>query len=236
MVLVLLIFATLVRNTESLSSKDLPEVHGMLVFGTEEIYLSHLPMFHPPHDYQIILAAEFDRNTEAAYRKSRKAHPEERVYTLEPLPFVLREMVQTLRPFTATLYRGHFERGGIPIAGNVPVNIKRLLFFKRLVADATKREHQNYILFGNNKEWFLAHQIVAKPDFDEIASVAKQSGMLEKRLKKDGKVFLTITDSKDNGPLKEDQERLRVVLENTQLPILLHDVKIYYLELGDLAL
>lgn len=37
---------------------DKPSVHGMTLMGTELIYASHLPMFHTPHDYQIIFGTE----------------------------------------------------------------------------------------------------------------------------------------------------------------------------------
>src|SRR4051812_9463415 len=35
---------------------DTPSIHGMVVFGGEkDTYASHLPMFHSPHDRQVIL-------------------------------------------------------------------------------------------------------------------------------------------------------------------------------------
>jgi len=33
---------------------DRPAVHGMLLVGTNALYVSHLPMFHAPHDYQAL--------------------------------------------------------------------------------------------------------------------------------------------------------------------------------------
>ncbi|MBR1366611.1 MULTISPECIES: hypothetical protein [Bradyrhizobium] len=32
-----------------------PSVHGMLMVGEARVLMSHLPMFHAPHDQQIIL-------------------------------------------------------------------------------------------------------------------------------------------------------------------------------------
>jgi hypothetical protein len=35
---------------------DAPAVHGMVLFGGKQAaYVSHLPMFHAPHDRQLIL-------------------------------------------------------------------------------------------------------------------------------------------------------------------------------------
>ena len=35
----------------------------MLVFGTEKVYFSHLPMFHAPHDYQAVIEVELPEAT-----------------------------------------------------------------------------------------------------------------------------------------------------------------------------
>jgi hypothetical protein len=35
-------------------------VHGMLLFGADTLYLSHLPMFMRPHNYQVILEVVVD--------------------------------------------------------------------------------------------------------------------------------------------------------------------------------
>ena len=42
------------------ASEDKPATHGMLIFGTNKIYASHLPMFHSPHNYQVILELDLD--------------------------------------------------------------------------------------------------------------------------------------------------------------------------------
>lgn len=125
-----LLVVTSYGTTKSLASPDQPDIHGMLVFGEAQVYLSHLPMFHPPHNYQIILAADLGKDAESVYLKSRKEYPAERIYTLAPLPFVLAETVEASKPFTATLYRGHFEREGVPIVSGVTARIKKSYFLK----------------------------------------------------------------------------------------------------------
>lgn len=56
-VLLLLVFSATVKSTAQqghpISATYKTSVHGMLIFGKEKIYASHLPMFHPPHDYQV---------------------------------------------------------------------------------------------------------------------------------------------------------------------------------------
>src|SRR4051812_43145450 len=82
-------------------AQDRPATHGMLVVGKDRIFLSHLPMFHRPHDYQVIWEAIIPAGAKAAYLKSLAAHPEERIYTLVPEPFVLPDMITNPKPFRA---------------------------------------------------------------------------------------------------------------------------------------
>jgi hypothetical protein len=164
----LLIFA---NPTFAQHYPDKPATHGMLLIGSETIYASHLPMFHSPHDYQIILALKFDTEKNQKYIEDRKTHPDEFVYTIKPEAFVLPEMVNRTKKFKGNIYRGHFERGGVVIAKDVDVSIRRVVYFNQFKSGTRKPGYLRYILFGNSKEQFLAHQITARPDFDEVVSV-----------------------------------------------------------------
>jgi hypothetical protein len=159
---------------------DKPATHGMLIMGSDRIYASHLPMFHSPHDYQIILELKFSGEGMEKYLKDRKDHPDELVYTIEPETFVLPEMVKHAKKFKASIYRGHFERGGTMIAKDVPMIINQVIYYSQLKKDGQRPDLLKYILFGNDKEQFLAHQINAAPDFDEITSVKTNSQVIQK--------------------------------------------------------
>ena len=149
---------------------DHPAVHGMAVVGTERVYLSHLPMFHSPHDYQVILEADFDRASYMLYRNSKRAS-DEPLYTIAPASAVLSQIAQAGATFSASLFRGHFERGGTLIQSHAKVTIKRVLYFKKFQPGAAKPSEAKFLLFGNLTEQFMAHLISAKPDFDQILSV-----------------------------------------------------------------
>jgi len=134
--------------------------------------LSHLPMFHQPHDYQIIVEADLPNNARQIYLQDQVDHPEQTLYTIAPSEnFVLPDEVQNLKAFHATLYRGHFERGGIPIAEDIVVQIKRVIYFNHFDPQAVRPDQLTYFIFGHPGEMFMAHRIVAKPDFDQIAEV-----------------------------------------------------------------
>jgi hypothetical protein len=152
---------------------DRPATHGMLIVGAQTVYLSHLPMFHAPHDYQVIVEARFHApqgDPQASYVADR-AKTGTPIYTLVPEPFVLPDVIKGKRSFKATIFRGHFERGGVAIAQNVTVDITRVLLFKPFDPQAVKPTDLQYFLFGKGPETFLAHLIVAPPDFDQVLAI-----------------------------------------------------------------
>jgi hypothetical protein len=160
------------------SLADPQSVHGMAVVGNQKVYLSHLPMFHSPHNYQVILEVRLSPAAHSAYLKA-KAGSNETLYTLVPQAFVLPEMTAHPQPFKADLYQGHFERGGAVIASGLTVTITQVLYFKKFVPGAQKPSQEKYILFGNTQEQFLAHEITARPDFDQLLSVVADAEGLE---------------------------------------------------------
>jgi len=161
---------------------DPPSVHGMMVTGSRTIFLSHLPMFGSPHDYQVILEATFSKrggDPQADYFADRE-RTGATLYTLEPERFVLPKLNARapLRSFKASVYRGHFERfptraakEEARIVENAEVTITRVIRFAKFDPSAAKSSQLEYLYFGKGDEFFLAHVISAPPDFDQIIPV-----------------------------------------------------------------
>lgn len=169
-----IVHASSIFAQSSTNFPDKPSTHGMLLFGgihDKAIYASHLPMFHSPHDYQVLLELTIPDSVQALYKASVKKFPKQTVYTIEPEVFVLPEMLQKPRPFKIQLYRGHFERGGTKIAENITAHIRTILHFRKFDPAATRPQGADFLIFGTEKEAFLAHAITAKPDFDQILSL-----------------------------------------------------------------
>ncbi|WP_363797148.1 MBL fold metallo-hydrolase [Lysobacter firmicutimachus] len=149
---------------------DAPNTHGMLVAGVDTVYLSHLPMLHSPHDYQLIFEAELPAQALASYRDDAGRHPQD-YYTLAPSERWA--LVQTIKPearFRADLYRGHFERDGTPIAREVEVTVRRIVHFRRF-EPGRRPDPGAWIAFGRGRERFLAHRIEGAPDMDQIVRI-----------------------------------------------------------------
>lgn len=149
---------------------DPPNTHGMLVVGTDAVYLSHLPMFHRPHHYQLIFEANLPTQVLRDYRDDASAHPDT-YYTLAPTQrWVLPDTIKPDAHFKADLYRGHFERGGTPIARDIDVSVRRIVHFRRFEAGRTPQPSR-WIGFGRGSQRFAAHRIEAAPDMDQIVQV-----------------------------------------------------------------
>ena len=111
-----------------------PDFHGMLLFGEQRAYLSHLPMFKSPHFYQAVFEVTLSKEGAeplAGYLEDRRAHPEARMYGFAPIideadedpltdAFVLTDLVTPADPhdpqsppirssFKGHIFRGHFE-------------------------------------------------------------------------------------------------------------------------------
>jgi hypothetical protein len=146
--------------------------HGMAVFGGREgLYASHLPMFHAPHDRQVLLRFHLaDATADRALRETLAREP--RLWTFDPEPFDLLRLspghLQPLRQFTARFFEGHFERGGRPQAETQRVIVDAVTLFRRLDPRPREASTGHYRLIGQGSEWFAVKEIDRRPDFDHI--------------------------------------------------------------------
>ncbi|MBA3542270.1 MAG: hypothetical protein H0T79_21825 [Deltaproteobacteria bacterium] len=147
--------------------QDAPAVHGMALFGDARTFASHLPMFHAPHDYQVLLQVTLEPHITLA--------PGE-LYTIAPTPFELARVETPGYAMTVDVYRGHFERGGTRVAA-ATARIERVLRFTPLNAATTGATQPRFVLFGTAREAFLVHVITTRPDFDQIVRVTVPAGL-----------------------------------------------------------
>lgn len=167
---------------------DRPSVHGMLLFGERRLYLSHLPLFHAPHDYQLILAADLDGGADPRGARTRYLDDRRRtqtaVYTFVPERFRLPDLAFQRKAgafrFRGEVVRGHFERGGTEIDRNVRVT-PRVIFAEKLAPEG-KTSSDAWLLFGARDEAYVAHLVSAPPDFDQILAVEAPAEVPDREL------------------------------------------------------
>lgn len=156
--------------------------HGMAVIGEQSVYCSHLPMFMAAHDYQVIAEVEFEGQPDVRrlYLDDRAKHPDQRLYTFEPKPFVLPDLFPTvagparLTTFVGKLHRGHFERDDTSperLAADVTTRVRNVIHHHKFQPGAAELPQLQYLLFGKKSELFLAHLITRPPSFDHLLSV-----------------------------------------------------------------
>lgn len=154
--------------------------HGMAMFGGRDgIYAAHLPMFHAPHDYQVILRLSIG---DATIDRLVKARLDGRtaLWTIAPENFELDRLgpgaKQPLKTFKADLVLGHFEQGGKTQYRNVPVVVEEVLMFRQLSPTLHASQQARYVQIGSGAQRFLVKEIDSRPDFDHIVAYKAASG------------------------------------------------------------
>lgn len=205
--------------------KDPKGFHGMLFFGQgDSFYISHLPMFHKPHDYQAIVEVRLKPEAKAKYQAELKRKGGYFTFAPEDT-FVLPEVVTQKKPIKGTLVQGHFERGGSELLGT-ELELVRVVFYKKISENDKKPPKERYIIFGNGEEYFMAHEIFERPNVDEIIPLPKNypvSKDLAADIKTHGLAFVDNLEVKDKKvKVKKDKESIEFPYEE------------FYRETGDL--
>ena len=157
--------------------------HGMALFGgADGLFVSHLPMFHRPHDTQVVLQVHLaDARRDAALRRELARHPA--LWTIVPERFELDRLApdasDPIRSFRADVVRGHFERGGKTESRDATIMIDRVVFDHRIggapAPDAT-RSYRIVDAGAGAHEHFLVRWIAARPGADHIVPFSAAAG------------------------------------------------------------
>ena len=161
-------------------------IHGMLLVGVGPIYLSHLPMFMPPHNYQVILKVTLEDEVTRKLGDFRAHFGHDMLVTVRPEIFALRDLRAPGdgRPpprtsFRANIVKGHFEHGGDTLSHAALVSVDDVMYFTELDLGAADPGEVpgdlRFLLFGDaDHDLFLAHQIGHRPSFDQVLRIAAE--------------------------------------------------------------
>lgn len=190
--------------------------HNMIVVGEKTVFLSHLPMFMTPHNFQVILEATFSsggKSVQEIYTKDRENNKQTKMYTLRPeesfkLPTLFTPNPPARGSFKGTLFRGHLEKGGEEIEGltNIDVNVKRVVYAQTLDRSSVKPDKLSYLLFGSQEELFMAHVIAKPPDFDQILSVKISNAPTDDELNRGVRVVILDRQNSASRRIKEKEK------------------------------
>jgi hypothetical protein len=172
-----LLLALMTANFSHAETTKLPHahgVHGMVMFGQDSLYVSHLPLYAHPHDWQVIARVAIN---DAAISAATKTHLKAKsLITIEPEKFDLMRLnpankENPIRTFKANLYIGHFERGGKLWKKDVDIKVVEIKEFRKLDPQSAKPSQAEYYVLGDKQQTYLIHRIFGRPDFDHIVQV-----------------------------------------------------------------
>ncbi len=166
--------------------------HGHLLFGTGPFYLSHLPLYAPPHNYQAIYEVEFPLDAGALKIELKKKLASGGYATFEPsanpanreqssMNFKIPQLTCLAKNsgdqiFWGEIHSGHFERPRSQKLGNAGLIIKRVVYYKELSpgilpearAEADPKSAGEYIVFGHSGHYFASRVLGKRPGVDQI--------------------------------------------------------------------
>jgi hypothetical protein len=235
---------------------DRPAFHGMLVFGSESAYLSHLPMFSaPPHRYQLIMGVALTKGgaDQLPAIVADRERTGSRMYSFTPTRnFVLTDLVTPdpehprLDSFPGTLVRGHFEPGhfepqGEELVPGVVARVEHVFEFDKFADRPEALPELQYFLFGRAGERFLAHVLTGPPDFDQVIGVrVTDHEFSDQDLARALRISLAARANQPERRLKEGEQvegTVQVTGQQDQVPLTvrLELGKECYFETADLA-
>jgi hypothetical protein len=150
--------------------------HGMALFGGKDaLYASHLPMFHAPHNYQVVLRVHLaDPKQDQALRARLDGRTA--LWTVAPENFELDRLApgaaRPLKRFKADMVEGHFEQGGATRVKDATVMVDQVLVFRALDGVERQSPVARYLRVGG----YLVKEIDSRPDFDHIVALKGKAG------------------------------------------------------------
>jgi len=153
--------------------------HGMVLFtdGTN-LYANHLPLYRKPHDYQLIYQVNTNQNQNIidylqGHATKLSDHYLTQMVTILPAPFDLNRLVnQQSLVIAATVFKGHFERGGKSWLNGIKFEFEKMLVNKKitLVESSGKAKAQQWLVreLALKTDKLFIHLINEKPSFDAI--------------------------------------------------------------------
>lgn len=195
-------------------------MHGMVLFSDgSALYASHLPMFHPPHDVQLILRIKLqNKQVESALVKVLSSQKD--YWTLAPerfdLNFISENSKSGITRFKADLYRGHFERGGEKMFSQQMIVITKIVL-KRVLTKAPVTNAQFIKISPSDAPYqFYVRIINGQPGIDQIFWLENSKHLPEQ---------LSINTSSLLFDIKMLTDKLGIAQ---------HDIQLYYQEMADL--
>ena len=152
-------------------------VHGMALFTQgSSIYASHMPLYHKPHDVQLLY--KLDNNNLALLQTIRDGE----LITIKPQPFNLQRLMRGEKMvLNVDLYSGHFERDGMLVYENIPMTFDKKLYVRSLddIQPSSNKQAYDVVSLRQNYKLYI-HRISQAPSYDHIIGIDIEAGCLNR--------------------------------------------------------
>lgn len=144
-------------------------VHGMaLMQKGSTVFASHMPLYHKPHDYQILYKLEVkDVNLLQVIRDNA-------LVTVKPEPFNLEHLIRGNEfQVKADVYIGHFEREGMKVYEGITLVFDKQLFVRQLtdLQESGRVQEYSSVAYNTKNDRLYIHHIQKAPSFDHIIHI-----------------------------------------------------------------
>ncbi|MGI2175628.1 hypothetical protein [Shewanella ulleungensis] len=205
-------------------------LHGMLLFGSQYgLFASHLPMFHQPHNAQVVYKLSFADPTiqaEVIEGIRASANSNDPIWTIVPTTFDLSLLdpkhPQNITQLTVDVVKGHFERGGKMQWQAQKINVDKMELFnplplKSCLAKEADNHYLNLNYQPNDKVQFLVNTLMSRPDADHIVRLDEVQAPLAKTIILAADQHLFNTEAQLSSVLPEVTSVHRIYLELGEL-------------------
>ncbi len=152
-------------------------VHGMVLMNkSSTIFAYHLPLYHKPHDVQLLY--KLDVKDVALMQLVR----DNDMVTIKPKPFNLQRLMRGEKvALEADVYTGHFERDGMLVYKNMPLNFAEQLYVRKLddLKPSSKQQEYDVVSYRKNYKIYI-HRLQQAPSFDHLIHIDVNAGCLTK--------------------------------------------------------
>jgi hypothetical protein len=160
--------------------------HGMaLILADDKVLASHMPLYAPPHDYQIVYeVTTSNTHLKTIKRVLKKAANKQRQITILPTKFDLNLLInKQTTTLNVTVFNGHFERGGKALF-TTKLTFKNPLYVEKIT---TNKAHKNTfeLIKLTVQQGLIIHKIQSKPSYDSLSLVPLNRGEYNGELKCD---------------------------------------------------
>ncbi|CAG8685749.1 2721_t:CDS:2, partial [Funneliformis mosseae] len=178
-------------------NKDEPDFHAFVMQGTDNLYLTHLPMFQMEnHRRQVIITADLPKNIKEQYLNARKANPLHVFYLGNQDEMKLDDIAYNGSSFKGVIYKD-FDKDGKPIdfIKDFQVTNVRVLK-KRHLATAFQDvnypvDYMPFYIYGTKQELHIDHMLLKSPSIQlsadnveliltsgELTSTQRENGVI----------------------------------------------------------